>query len=46
MKPAPQGGKAVSVKQEVHKLSSLAIIVTKYGLGSNGAPHSVVEFGV
>ena len=46
MKPSGQGGKAGAVKQEVQKLSSLSVITTKYGLGSNGVPHSVVDFGV
>lgn len=46
MKPAAQGSKSVAVKLEVQRLSSLAIITTKYGLGSNGVPHSVIDFGV
>lgn len=41
----PSGGKG-SVKQEIQRLASLSLITTKYGLGPNGAPHSVIDFGV
>lgn len=27
-------------------MASLALITTKYGLGPNGAPSSVIDFGV
>lgn len=40
MKSIP--GNKGSVKYDVQRLSSLAIMTTKYGLGSNGVPNSVV----
>ena len=45
MKPGTLATKT-SVKQEIQKLSSLIVITNKYGLGANGAPHSVIDFGV
>lgn len=46
IKSGGQAGSKGSVKHEIQRLSSLAIITTKYGLGANGAPHSVIDFGV
>lgn len=35
-----------SIKQECQRLSSLCKIVGQFGLGTNGVPNSVVDYGV
>ena len=36
----------LSAKQEVQRLHELEKIVSQYGLGSNGAPYSVIDYGI
>ena len=36
----------LSSKQEAQRLNSLMNLVTRYGLGENGVPHSVIDHAV
>ena len=36
----------LSSKQEVQRLAELEKIVARFGLGANGAPYSVIDYGV